>query len=485
MSQQDTVKLAKLEKQKQREAKEITRLERELDKPGGHGYIFYLIFIICIVYITDEVATQVGTQMQMVIAQALFAPIFGYEVAVARMSLVGMVSLIAMPLAFLYKPLSDRYGRKIFLVINTLGMGIGLLLISVSTGIPVYLMGSFTVSFFIPHDIQAIYILESVPSKRRATFFAGIKAIATLGLFLIPLMRHFVMGEDISLWRGVFLIPAIIAVLVAIIALFAVRETTPFIKKRLEFLHMSDEERNAIKKDKSAEKAQGGLIQAVKFVWHHKQIKWLLLAGGFMMWGVTMTTNYETIMTYGYAGDLLADGMAFEQAHSTVLPVITQALFLFPLGSAAFQFIQGFMADKFGRKPTVIIMCIICLASFVSFYFGANSGWHPSLIGFLCGGAVGSYWAANDIAGKLMCSESTPTNLRVSVLTVQPIAILLFAIVPAILGTVIANIVGDVYLGIISIVIAVPGMLIGMLIVMFKTRETMGVDLEAITGRET
>lgn len=483
MAQGNVRVISKAEKRAQREKREIAKLESELLRPQSHSYFFYLIFIICVIYITDEVATQIRTQMQMVIAQALFAPIFGHEVAVARMGLVGTILLLGAPLSILYKPLSDRYGRKVFLVVNTFGMGIGLFFMSIATGIPVYLIGSFLIGFFIPHDVQAVYILESVPAKRRASYYSAIKAIATLGMLLIPLLRYLVMGDDIMKWRGVFLIPAIFAAVVAALALFAVRETTPFMKKRLEYLYTSDEDRMDAKKDKGAEKAQGGIISAVRYVMRHKQLKWLLLGGGFLLWGAAITGNYETIMTYGYAGEALAEGMAFEEAHSSVLPLVTQALFLFPFGSAFFQFIQGFFADKLGRKPTIIMMSMSCLTSFILFYFGVNIGWSPWLIGLLCGGAIGSYWATIDLAG-IMGSESTPTNLRASVMTVQPVMSLIFTVPAIIAGVAAPNILGDAYIGIISFCIAVPGLFAGMLIIMLKTRETKGVNLDEVTGKE-
>ena len=477
----DEVRLAV---RKQKEALEIARLERELARPQSPGYFFYLIVLICIVYITDEVTSQIGTQMQSIIAQVLFAPVFGADVAVARMGLVGTITMVGMPLSIIYKPLSDRYGRKKFLVINTLGMGVGLFFISVSTNIPAYIVGTFLTGFFIPHDVQAVYILESVPSKSRASYYSAIKAIATLGMFMIPLLRHVIMGDDIQKWRGVYLAPAVIAVAVASASLILVRETTPYLKKRLEYLKLSDEEKEASKTDKTAKQSQGGVIPAVKFVLSRKQLKWLLLGGGFILWGAIMAVYYETIMTRGYAAPYMAQGMDFEQAQGFALPSVTSALFLFPLGSAFFQFIQGFLADRLGRKPTIIVMCLCSLAAYVSFYMGSGSGWNAYLVGLFCGSAVGSYWAVVDLAGGIMTSESTPTNMRASVMTVQPVMAAVFAIAAFVGALIAVNILGDAYMGIISIIVAVPGMAAGMLIILFKVRETKGVNLEEITGDE-
>ena len=149
-----------MKKRKEKEARQLEKLLKEKARPKKNGYFAYFVMIVAIVYIVDEVASQIGTQMQSVIASQLFAPIFGEEVAVARMSLIGQLSILAYIVAMLYRPLADKYGRKPFLIINTLGMALGMLLVGVSTGVPVYLIGSLAISLFVPHDIQAIYIQE-------------------------------------------------------------------------------------------------------------------------------------------------------------------------------------------------------------------------------------------------------------------------------------------------------------------------------------
>ena len=64
------------EEKKQRE---IAKWEREKAKAAAPGYIIYFLLIICVVYICDEVATQIGGQMQSIVASQLFAPIVGEE----------------------------------------------------------------------------------------------------------------------------------------------------------------------------------------------------------------------------------------------------------------------------------------------------------------------------------------------------------------------------------------------------------------------
>ncbi len=467
------------EEKKQRE---IAKWEKEQAKAKGPGYMIYFLLLVCVVYVCDEVVTQIGTQMQSVIASQLFAPIYGEEYAVARMSALGMFTGIASLIAFLYKPLCDKYGRRPFLILNTLGMGLGTILIGLATNIPVYLIGAAFTAFFTPHDMQAIYIQECAPAKHRATLYSAIKAVATLGMFMIPVLRSiFIPSTDLSGWRYVYLAPGLLTAVVAIAAFFLIKESDAFVENRLRQLRMSDEEIAAAKEKKVDSQAQGGIIKAVKLVFRNKQLRWLIIAHGFVMWGMVVTMYYEATMTNGYAQQFLAQGMDIEAAKAAAATYVTQALMLFSVGSAVFQFFPGLLADKLGRKPAAIIMSATVVLTFLGFYIGSSNNWSPYIVGFLCGACIGSYWYTGDLMG-LMESESTPTNLRASVLAVQPmISGSLFS--PA-LGAVmvLANVLGDAYIGICVLATAVPGMLIGLIMMMLKVKETKGVDMGTISA---
>ena len=146
--------------------KEIARLEKEKSRPKKNGYLAFLILIICIVYITDEVASQIQSLMKTEIATDLLAK-YG-ESSIGVLDILGIIAFPFQGLSLLYKPLADKYGRKPFLVINTLGMGIALFLIYLSNNLVVYVIGSTLAAFFVPHDMQVVYITESSPPKHRA-----------------------------------------------------------------------------------------------------------------------------------------------------------------------------------------------------------------------------------------------------------------------------------------------------------------------------
>lgn len=468
----------------EKKALEIARLEKEKAKPKGRWYFAYFILIVSIVYIADELATQVGTQMQNVVASSFFAPLVGEEFAVARMSLINTIAGFSVGVAFLYRTLADRFGRKIFLVINSAGIAIGLFAMSVATNIPVYAVGAFVLQFFVPHDMHQVYIQECAPAKRRATVVSVITSIGTLAVFLIPLMRSIFLTEtDLSGWRIIYMIPALIGLAASVIALLFVRESDAFVDARLRQLRMTEEEKKAAAAAKSKQENGVGLWAALKFCVSHKQIRWLFIGGGFVSFGMLVTQYYETIMTFGYARQYLDAGMSLETARMQATTFVTQALLLFSLGSAAINLISGFLADTLGRRLNTIVMCATSLATFLAFYFGSNNNWNPLIVGLLCGVCVGSYWCAGGMV-TLMCSESAPTNIRVSVVAVQPVVNGIIFMLASTSVTILGNILGDAAIGTTCLLVSAPGMAIGLIMLMLNVKETKGVELGEIRGDE-
>ncbi len=468
-----------------REARELARLEKEYRKPKGPLYLIYFIFVISVIYIADEVTTQIGTQMQYVIASQVFAPLVGADVAVARMSLIGTISLVASGLAYLYKPLSDRYGRKLFLVINTIGMGIGLVLVGISTNIPVYLLGTIVIAFFTPHDMQAIYIMESAPAKHRAKLYSVIKCVATLGMFMIPLLRNiFITETDLSRWRFVYYLPAAMTLLISLIAMFCIRESDAFLVSRIALLKMSDEEREAARASHDATQEQGGLISGLKLTLTNRQLRSVTLSNGLLMFGMIITSYYETVMTYGYAQKYTLLGMTLAEATQMATADATKALFIFPFSSAALQLIPGFIADKWGRRVSAMVMALLSIVTYLLFFIGCSGlGWSPYLVGAFCGAAIGSYWSSGDMV-SLIASESAPTNMRVSVTTVSSLLSGIIYGVAYLATIILINVFGDAKIGLITLLIAMIGSAIGLVMLFATVKDTKGIDLGTVTGKE-
>lgn len=473
--------VSKEQKSALRREKEIKRWEKEKNRPKGRYYIVYVIFIITLIYAVDEIASQITTLMKTEIANDLFAT----ENSIGLLNILTILVVPFQALGLLYRPLADRFGRKVFLIINTFGMSLALLVIFLSRNVIVYFIGACMVQFFIPHDMHVVYIMESSTPKQRARTYAVIKFVANMGVMLIPLMRK-VMMESASEWRNVFLVPAIVGLVASFIALVLARETDSFIDSRLRYLNMTDEERAAEKARKATENAQGGLIPALKFALKRKQLRWLYITSALMNIGFIATIDYQAIMSYGYATNYLQSGL-FENITQAVeavsTGVVTDALFLFPVGSAVAQVIMGFISDTKGRKTAAIVTAINCLISFILFSVGSTLAWTPYLVGFMCGACVGSYYTTNDVI-IMMIGESSPTNLRSSTMSAQFIVTAVGVVISYGVSLPLTAIFGNTIVGILAFCLLVPGFIAGFITLVKKCHETKGIDMEFVRGDE-
>ena len=466
-----------------RREKEIAKWEREKNRPRGNMYLASLIFVLTLIYATDEIASQIGTLMKTEIANDLLSS-FGNS-SVGVMDMIGMVVVPFQILGLFYRPLADKWGRKVFLIINTFGMSIALLVIFLSRNLLLYFLGACMIQFFIPHDMHVVYIMETAPAKHRAIMYSCIKFIANMGVMLVPVLRRLLMQEA-SQWRQVYLIPALVGLVCSFIALVTSKETDAFIDSRLRYLKMTDEERAKEAIARKAENAQGGLINALRFAWKHKQLRWLYISATLANLGMILTIDYQVIMSYGYASHYLSTGAyaTMEAAVNAVsVNVITTALFAFTIGSACAQVVMGFLCDGPGRKPAAIVMASMCVASFLGFYFGANLGWNPWIVGFLCGATIGSYYSTNDVL-IMMIGESAPTNLRSSAIAAQYIVVGIGFGITYLVAIPLATTLGNAAVGMVALCFLVPGFIGALIALWRKTADTKGLDLDTVTGCE-
>ena len=474
----------KLQKMQLKREKEIAKWEREKARPKRNMYFVYLVFIIALIYATDEIASQINTLMKTEIANDLFAK-FG-EGSVGWLNALSILVVPFQALGLLYRPLADRWGRKLFLIVNTFGMSFAMLVIFLSKNLLLYFVGACLVQFFVPHDMHVVYIMESSPSKHRARIYSTIKFFANMSVMLVPFLRERLM-QNASEWRNVYFIPAIVGVITCFIALLTARETDSFIESRLRYLKMTDEEREAEKAQKSSENAQGGLIHALRFAVKHKQLRWLYITTALANIGFIGSIDYQTIMTYGYAENYVSNGTFAEIGESVLNFVstgpVTAALFMFPVGCAVSQVIMGFVSDSKGRKTAAITTAVNCLLAFVAFSFGAKMAWNESIVGFLCGAFVGSYYSTNDVL-IMMIGESSPTNLRSSTMSAQFIVTAIGVAVSYIVSLPLTMILGNGVIGTVAFCLLVPGFIAALVVLLKKTHETKGIDMDTVTGAE-
>ncbi|MBR5424786.1 MAG: MFS transporter [Clostridia bacterium] len=456
-------------------AREIARREKQLAGPRGRFYLPYLIFIVCLVYITDEIASQIGTLMKTEIANDMLSH-FG-ESSVGMLDILSVISVPFLALGILYKPLSDRFGRKPFLVINTFGMAFGLVIVYLSRSVPAYVLGACVIQFFVPHDMQAVYIMEAAPAKHRAKLYSVVKCVAMLGVLLVPLLRRFLMQET-GQWRRVYIIPAAVGLVTSFLALLLAKETDAFNRSRINYLRGNTVENGT--------DAEGGVIPALKFVWRHKQLRWLYIAVAFAEAGYLLTVDYEVVITYGYAQHFLEQG-AFSDLAAAVESVgvnqVTSALFLFPVGCALGQLLPGFVADRKSRKAAALFSSLAAVVFFLGFMLGSRAGMPPYLVGFFCGACIGFFWANVDTI-NMMTGESCPTALRSSILATVSVATGVGVAVGYAVTLPLLTALGNASAGPVLLCVATPCLIAAFAVLALKTHDTRGVDMTTVRGDE-
>jgi len=455
---------------KAREAKELARRRQQAGKQHPKGYLVYLLVVLSIVYIVDEVTSAMGTAMQSEVVTEFFVKNKGLEFNTGLATFTAMSAPLYSMMALMpfYKSLADKYGRKLFLVINTVGMGVGLGICMSASGPLVYLLGMLVINFVMYNDMQVMYVMECAPEKHRAKLTSLTKAVALLGVTLIPIFRDMFMGNDGSQWRKVFLIPAIVAVLVGTAAIFLMDETPVFIARRLQYLEMTDEARAArlALEKKTADDSNGGVGKALKFIFKHKQIRSVALCAMVFMFSTGVTGYYESIMKTG--------GMSTAE--------VTRAMYYIPFCNALMTAVGGFITDALGRKKSAILLSSVAFAGLIVFVLAANFGMAPAIVGISYGFFIGGLWSVSDMLCLIIAGESSPTHLRASVLGSMSLLVGIGS-----MGSSIAIMVGMLFvksIGLLSLCVCGPFMLIALFLLITRVHETKGVDLNTVTGAE-
>lgn len=453
------------QQKKEKNQAELSKWKERASKATPANYLVILVVIVALVYIVDELTSNITSTVQSSVVNDFFVSQgVDFNTGLSNMSLMMMPAYVFYFILPFYKSLADKFGRKMFLVLNTLGMALGMFTIWTSPNIYTYILGCLIIRFFIPNDMQVMYIMEAAPEKHRAKLCSITKAFGYVGVSCIPLLRLVMMDNDSTRWREIFIIPVIMGVAVSILCAILVKESPVFMSQRINHLEKELADNGNAESKKNAPK--GGVFNAIKFIFTHKQLRYIAICAFIFACSIAVTGFYESIMTTG--------GMD--------TAAVTQALFIFPLMNALFTLIGGFLTDRLGRKRSLATLAIIAMVMLGMFIMSAGMGWNPYIVGGCYGIFVGCFWSVSDLLFLIFPGESTPTELRASVL--GTLSLILFA------GSIISTLVISVAMrfvtsiGMLCLVVCIPFMLLSLLLVMFKVHETKGVDMNNITGEE-
>ena len=454
-----------------RERKELLRLNREAQRPKGAYYLLFAMIVLTIIYIVDEITSNMNAAMQ---PYALF-DLFGiasrnvnspeYKAAINTVAPWQVASNLFLIITPFYKALSDRFGRRLFLMINTVGMGVGMLIVMTSQSVVQYILGMLAMMFFTPNDMQVLYIMETAPKEKRATYSFIAKGIALISVSLIGVLSRMFLKENVpSSWRTVYLIPVVVAIVVGAASYLLMRETPVFVEQRRGFLSLTPEERQAKAEEdrKSGTAEQGGVFRALKFIFLTPQLRWILIAG-FIFFATTFYTSYYATVLEG--------------AMSTELVAI--ALIIYPLVNGVVTIVSGFFSDRLGRKKACLILGGLALVGLLLFVLACRMHWGPVAAGIAYGCSIGGLWSMSDTLILTMPAESSPSGMRASVMGTISVMIGAGMFIGQALFIVLQNFVA---MDVLFLCICVPFMVASLLILMMKVKETKDVDLDNITA---
>ncbi|MDO5138237.1 MAG: MFS transporter [Oscillospiraceae bacterium] len=428
-----------------------------------------IMIILTIIYVVDEITSNINLMRPYMIFDLFKVPNADanapeYANAVSKMAVASIPTYLFMILLPFYKALSDKFGRKNFLIINMIGMGLGMLLCMTAPNYIWYLIGTVLYSFFTPNDLQVIYIMEVAPKEHRATYCSVSKGIALLSVSLIGVLRSiFYDPNDLTTWRRVFIVPVAMAFAVGIASYFLLKETPVFLRQRIEDLENEGTKTRAeeIKEKKEAKKeSKGGIKESFHFMFSDPQVRSLILILTIFMCAVALTGySAETMLAYGQS-----------DANMNTFYVVE------PIVYAIFAFFSGFLTDWLGRKKSGILFGLLALVGEVVFVLCAVFHASPIVLAVAQGLMYGGLWSFSDLLYIVVPSESVPTEIRASVVGLLQYTALSNMVVSIIVG-VLYQYIGSRNIGLIQLIFFVPFMLLSVLYVQKHLRETKDVDL--------
>ena len=224
--------------------------------------------------------------------------------------------------------------------------------------------------------------------------------------------------------------------------------------------------------DERAEKAElnkknntsdeGGVINALKFIFTNRQLSWIFVAG-FLFFATTFYTSYYATVLEG----------------SMATALVSTALIIFPFVNGAVTVLSGVFSDRIGRKKVCVLLGGLALAGLLVFVISCRLGWGPVTAGIAYGCSIGGLWSMSDTLILTMPAESSPSGMRSSIM--GTISVLIFAgyFVGQILFIIMQNYIA---MDLLFLIISIPFMIASLLILITKVKETKDVDLDSITA---
>ena len=447
--------------------KEFNKYAKKQLKPVIGRYLIVLLIMVALNFCIDIFGSNIHDVMKADALNNLLSGVSkekGFQLYENIVLIFSAVVMIALPF---YKSLTDKYGRKPFLIINTLITAVGMGIMMLAKNIYIYIIGFVFSTIGYQGDVHQIYILETSPKHLRARLASATKAFSILASSLIGVFKLLFQTETVpESWRYVFIIPVVSGLIVAILSCFLTEETEEFVNNRKKALAQEIQILKGEEIEKDENSSRLSFKETITYIFAHRQTLMLFIAACFFCGAMAFTKPYSLIISESNNADAIA--------------VVT---IIYPFIEGAFSIIGGFISDKLGRKVTILFNGSLFIVAYTIFIFGTKYNLPIAFLGILYGFVTGGYWAGRDTLGTTMTSESVPTKSRA---TIVGIFTLITGTTSAITGAIFSNIPAllNVDLSYTFMIGCDILMILSLLFVAKGVHETKGVDLEKVTGNE-
>lgn len=281
--------------------------------------------------------------------------------------------------------LADLIGRKTLIIIVFFGMGLSMFLLSLTQTIEQYGYALFAMFIFFSSDLWVIVIAEEAPPQKRARYSYLISSIGVLGIFIIPLFKILLtQASNPETWKRM--------------------TWFGWLAMPLSFLGLCMKENPEVTTRRS--RINPSMIKnQLKELFIRDRWKMTLI---FMAIGLLIGLNATSFQTIeNYLMNVLSDNYPDPEVRKNTIALI---LTVANVGSLSVYVFTGFLADKFGRKPILLLFSFLFGASVFGLVLAAETGRIIMLFTAVFIAQMG-YWGLFSLI-KLYNAECFPTSVR-------------------------------------------------------------------------
>ncbi|MCF7933232.1 MAG: MFS transporter [Spirochaetia bacterium] len=291
--------------------------------------------------------------------------------------------------------LADMIGRKTMIIIVFFGMGLSMFLLSLTQTIEQYGYALFAMFVFFSSDLWVIIIAEEAPPLKRARFSYIISAIGVLGIFLIPLFKVFLtQAANPASWKRMTWF-GWLAMPLSLLGLL-IKESPAERSRRSA----------GVQDRKSTLRIHPSMIRdqvRELFIENRWKTSFVFMGIGLLI-GLN-AASFQTIENY-LMHTLATSFPDPEVRKNTIALILTVA----NVGALSIYIFTGSLADRFGRKPVLLLYSSLFGCSVFALVLAAETS-RISMLYVTVFTAQMGYWGLFSLV-KLYNAECYPARVR-------------------------------------------------------------------------